>query len=159
MSKTNPTSEAIKFGALEKKMEGICSKNELVYRLYRDRYPFMLVIRPTQGVSEQLSLLAHQEDEVYISPDAVLVFSMVDGNLTYKISQTFTISDALFQKLKNLFKNMHGYWMQYFYRVVLTTGLLNPADIPRFDTEEDRPEPSMVDDPPDDSCEGEYANA
>ena len=39
-----------------------------------------------------------------------------ENELTYKISETFTISDALFSKLKNLFKNLHAMWMQHFYR-------------------------------------------
>lgn len=39
------------------------------------------------------------------------------------------ISDALFTKLKNLFRNLHDTWLQYFHRTVIQKKLLN-ANVP-----------------------------
>lgn len=38
-------------------------------------------------------------------------------------------SDALFTKLKNLFRNLHDTWLQYFHRTVIQKKLLN-ANVP-----------------------------
>lgn len=50
------------------------------------------------------------------------------------------ISDALFTKLKNLFRNLHDTWLQYFHRTVIQKKLLNanvpdiPEDADGFET-------------------------
>lgn len=144
-------SEISKFEAYKKKLQGVCDENNLTFRLRKEQYPITLTIRPVQGVSEQLSLLADADDSAgYISADAYLVFSMADGELSSKTSGTFTISEALFNKLRALFKNLHATWLQYFFRDIMERRLLPYAMLPRMDTEEDRPTPSMVDDLPDD---------
>lgn len=47
----------------------------------------------------------------------------------YTLSKEFVISDALFTKLKNLFRNLHDTWLQYFHRTVIQKKLLN-ANVP-----------------------------
>ncbi len=42
------------------------------------------------------------DDDGYRSPDARLVFSMRDGELVYRMTETFTLTEALFTKLKNI---------------------------------------------------------
>ena len=101
-------SEISKFQQYKKKLEGVCNEHDLVFRFRQDTYPITLTIYPSQGVEEQLSLLAEEADK-RLSPDARLVFFFKDGELGYKIDKDFAISDALFSKLKNLYKNMHMY--------------------------------------------------
>lgn len=97
-------SEKSKFVAYKKKLQGICDENNFVFRFRQDRYPITLTIKPATGVDEQMSLLEKAEDTNVTSPDASLVFMVLDGDLKYKISDTFNISETLFNKLKNLFK-------------------------------------------------------
>lgn len=101
-------SEISKYEEYKKKLQGICDENSLVFRFRNTEYPITLTIRPVSGFGEQLSMLEQAESN-YTSPDASIVFSYEDGVITYKMSKQFTISDALFQKIKNLFKNMHLY--------------------------------------------------
>ncbi len=129
-------SEISKFEALKKKMQGVCDENSLVFRFRNNQYPLTLTIRPLNGVQEQLSLLADAEDNGYTSPDAYIVFAYKDGNLTYKTSETFTISDALFSKIKNLYKSMHAMWLQYFYRHTIERNLLSAQCLPRVADED-----------------------
>ena len=56
-------------------------------------------------------------------------FSYEDGAIKYTLSKEFVISDALFTKLKNLFRNLHDTWLQYFHRTVIQKKLLN-ANVP-----------------------------
>lgn len=110
-----------KYGVLKEKLQGICEENNLTYHINNKGYPFLLTIKPLGGMEAQQSMIEGMDEAVdtgYISPDASLVFAYRDGDLTYKISETFTISDKLFNKLKGLFKKMHDMWMQYFYRDV-----------------------------------------
>ena len=111
--------EIDKYGIYKEKLQGVCDENELTYVIQNNKYPFLMTIKPLSGMDAQQTMLDGMEDNEstgYISPDATLVFAYKDGQLTYKISETFTISDALFSKLKNLFKNLHAMWMQHFYR-------------------------------------------
>lgn len=119
--------EIDKYGVYKEKLQGICDENGFTYSIQNRRYPFVMTIRPVSGVDSQMDMLEQmddKEDTGYISPDATLVFAYKDGNLTYKISETFTISDKLFSKIKNLFKNLHFMWMQYFYRDWIETQAL-----------------------------------
>lgn len=146
-------SEISKFEAYKKKLDGICEENNLVSKFACRTYPITLTIKPLTGMDEQLSML-EDEEENYISPDASLVFAMVDGNVTYRISKTFTISDALFSKLKNLFKNMHSCWVQYFFRNLIERGAVSKSLMPVIDesmAEDDEPE----EEPEEDGEEGE----
>ena len=129
--------ESIKFEEQRKKLEGICEENNLVFRFHKDRYPIVLVIQPAGGIDNQLSMLERAEEEGYRSPDAQLTFAYKDGDLVYRISETFTIGDALFNKLKNLFKRMHAYWLQYFYRDIIERGALTAQQMPVIDVGDD----------------------
>ena len=60
------------------------------------------------------------------------------------MSKTFTIEDALFGKIKNIFKNMHSYYLQFFFRDLIESGRLTAigAKMP------DIPEPAGENTPP-----------
>ena len=101
--------EASKFAAQRTKLKNICEAHDLTYTFIKNSYPIKLIIRPIKGVGEQMSMLETASEDSYISPDAYLLFTMKDGVLVYRMSKTFTIEDALFGKIKNIFKNMHSY--------------------------------------------------
>lgn len=127
-------SEISKFETYKKKLQGVCDENDLVFRFRCHQYPITLTIRPVSGFGEQLSML-ETADENYMSPDASIVFSFADGVITYKMSDRFVISDTLFQKIKNLFKNMHACWVQYFFREVIENKSLKTGTMPVIDEE------------------------
>jgi hypothetical protein len=125
--------EIDKYGVLKEKLQGICDENSLTYSIQNQKYPFLMIIKPLGGVDAQQTMLEGMEEATgtgYISPDASLVFAYRDGDLSYKISETWTISENLFNKLKNLFKKMHSLWMQYFFRDVYEH---SPGVIPLHD--------------------------
>ena len=113
--------EIDKYSVLKEKLQGICDENNLTYTIKNKGYPFLLTIKPLGGMDAQQTMMEGMDtpgETGYISPDASLVFAYRDGNLTYKISETFTISDKLFNKIKGLFQKLHDMWLQYFYRDV-----------------------------------------
>ena len=101
----NSLSESARFAVYREKLKGICEANNLSYVFIKNAYPIKLVIRPLGGVGEQMSMLEEATEDNYISPGASILFTVKDGNLTYRMSKTFTISDTLFNKIKNIFKN------------------------------------------------------
>lgn len=109
-------SEIDKYEAQKKKLDNLCEEHDLTYRFRHDDYPITLTIKPLQGVKEQLSMLEEAETKDYISPDASMVIYRKDGELAMKINGTFTISEALRSKLKNIYLKLSDYWMQYFFR-------------------------------------------
>lgn len=117
--------EASKFAAQRTKLKNICEAHDLTYTFIKNNYPIKLIIRPIKGVGEQMSMLETASEDSYISPDAYLLFTMKDGVLVYRMSKTFTIEDALFGKIKNIFKNMHSYYCQFFFRELIESGRLN----------------------------------
>lgn len=116
--------EASKFAAQRTKLKNICEAHDLTYTFIKNSYPIKLIIRPIKGVGEQMSMLETASEDSYISPDASILFTVKDGNLTYRMSKTFTISDTLFNKIKNIFKNMHYLWLQFFFRDLVEGGKL-----------------------------------
>ena len=123
MSKKNTasTNEIGKYTEIKDKLSKACAQNGLTFTVQNKGYPFLLTIKPMGGMDAQQAMIEGMEDAAgtgYISPDASLVFAYRDGNLTYKISETFTISDELFNKIKGMFKKLHEMWMQHFYRDV-----------------------------------------
>lgn len=135
--------ESGKYEVYLKKLDGICEENGLTYSLKTGRYPCTLTIKPSGGMEAQISML---EDDTsnYISPDASIVFAYIDGELSIKTSETFTISDALLSKVKRLFKNLYAMWTQFFFRDILARGVLQAGDFPvsaetKADDEEDEP--------------------
>ena len=123
MAKKNTanTNEIGKYNEIKEKLSKACAQHGLTFTIQNKGYPFLLIIKPMGGMDAQQAMIEGMEDSTgtgYISPDASLVFAYRDGDLTYKISDTFTISAQLFNKLKGLFQKLHGMWMQYFYRDV-----------------------------------------
>lgn len=116
--------EASKFAAQRTKLKNICEAHDLTYTFIKNSYPIKLIIRPIKGVGEQMSMLETASEDSYISPDAYLLFTMKDGVLVYRMSKTFTIEDALFGKIKNIFKNMFSYYCQFFFRELIESGRL-----------------------------------
>ena len=91
-----------------------------------------------------MSMLQEASEDNYISPGASILFTVKDGNLTYRMSKTFTISDTLFNKIKNIFKNMHYLWLQFFFRDLVEGGKLaalgyKMPDIPESGGQQDAP--------------------
>lgn len=118
---TANTNEISKYVEIKEKLTMTCAKHGLTCTVQNKGYPFLLIIKPMGGMDAQQTMMEGMEDAAgtgYISPDASLVFAYRDGDLTYKISETFTISAQLFNKLKGLFQKLHGMWMQHFYRDV-----------------------------------------
>lgn len=140
----NSLSESERFAVYREKLKGICEANNLSYVFIKNAYPIKLVIRPLGGVGEQMSMLEEASEDNYISPGASILFTVKDGNLTYRISKTFTISDTLFNKIKNIFKNMHYLWLQFFFRDLVEGGKLaalgyKMPDIPESGGQQDAP--------------------
>ena len=136
--------EASKFAAQRTKLKNICEAHDLTYTFIKNSYPIKLIIRPIKGVGEQMSMLETASEDSYISPDAYLLFTMKDGVLVYRMSKTFTISDTLFNKIKNIFKNMHYLWLQFFFRDLVEDGKLaalgyKMPDIPESGGQQDAP--------------------
>lgn len=111
-----------KHSAYRDKLEDLCMESKLTYSMQLNRYPCTLTIKPIGGMDAQISML---EDDAanYISPDASIVLAYIDGDLSIRVSETFTIGDPLLQKIKNLFKNLYTTWTQYFFRDVMERGL------------------------------------
>jgi hypothetical protein len=129
--------ESAKFEAYRKKLQGVCDENNLVYTLRKDKYPITLAISTTGGMDGQLTMLENAEVDGFRSPDARLVFFFKDGALSWRISDTFTISDTLFSKLKNLYKNLHFTWLQFFHREIVESGIIENSAMPTIDDEDD----------------------
>lgn len=141
-------SEISKYEAYKKKLQGLCDEHDLVYRFRNDGYPITLTIKPAGGLDVQMSMLENVEEQGYTSPDAYIRFTMKDGVLTYKMSKTFSIDDALFSKIKNLFKNMYSTYLEFFFRDVQERDLLRGRAKPVIDEDEaeDDDEPPIEDD-------------
>ncbi len=140
----NSLSESARFAVYREKLKGICEANNLSYVFVKNAYPIKLIIRPLGGVGEQMSMLEEATEDNYISPGASILFTVKDGNLTYRMSKTFTISDTLFNKIKNIFKNMHYLWLQFFFRELVEGGKLaalgyKMPDIPESTSESNLP--------------------
>lgn len=124
--------EIDKYNVLKEKLQGICDENSLSYTIKNRSYPFLMIIKPLGGMDAQQTMLEGMDtgETGYISPDATLVFAYRDGVLNYKISETFTISDALFTKIKNLCKKLHDMWMMHFFRDIIECGGVPSSDAP-----------------------------
>lgn len=107
-----------KYGVYKEKLQGICDENNLTFSIQNRKYPFFMTVKPCSGLDAQMSMLECEDtsDAGYISPEAIIVFAYKDGDLTYKMADTINISDALFNKIKNLFKKLYSCWVQYYFR-------------------------------------------
>ena len=122
--------ESAKLESYKKKLENVCEKNDLQYKLFLSGYPIYMEISPVMEPDDQMVMLEAAEERPFNSPDAKLVFTMRDGDLTYKMSQRLTIGKALMNKLTNLFENIHRCYIQMFHRDVIERGLLSGAYVP-----------------------------
>lgn len=129
-------SEMSKFEAQRKKLDGICEENNLVAIFRNDSYPITLTIRPLTGLDEQMSMLENAEEKGYTSPDASLVITVTNCELSHRFYGTFAIDDRLLQKLKSIFKKMHDFWVQFFFRDLMEKGILNKSNMPKIDGED-----------------------
>lgn len=129
-------SESAKYDAQMKKLEGLCEEHDLTFRFNHNSYPITLVIRPAQGMDQQLSMLENADSRDYISPDASMVIYRKDGELSMKIHGTFTIPESLRSKLKNLYVKISDFWLQYFHRDIMQRHSLSGAAMPVIDENE-----------------------
>lgn len=129
-------SEISKYDAQKKKLDGLCEEHDLTFRLRHDRYPITLTIKPLTGMDQQMDMLADAENKDYISQDASMVIYRKDGELATKITGTFTISEALRNKFKNIYIKISDYWLQYFFRDIMEKNLLSKSKIPVIDEDE-----------------------
>jgi len=127
-------SEMSKFEARKKSLQGICDENNLVFRFRNDTYPITLTINPTGGIGAQISMLESVEEKGYMSADASMVFSFEGGELKTRSYGSFEIREELRSKIKNLYKNMHSLWLQFFNREIVEKGILKV--LPRIEQEE-----------------------
>jgi hypothetical protein len=95
-----------------------------------------LTISPVQNVSEQLDLLDSEENH-YMNPDARLLFYFEDGALIQRTSEVFIIGEVLLNKLKNLFKNLHFTWLQFFFREIIDRRVLTEKSMPEIEIDDD----------------------
>lgn len=110
------------FNDLYEKFTNICEKNNLVGEFKTDSYPIILTVRPDTDMDSQISML--EDDTGHNSKDSRVRFIFVDGRLIVKVQKDFTLSDALFGKLKNLAKKMHYAWLAGFFRDQMQRGRL-----------------------------------
>lgn len=129
-------SESAKYDAQMKKLEGLCEEHDLTFRFNHNSYPITLVIRPAQGMDQQLSMLENADSRDYISPDASMVIYRKDGELSMKIRGTFTLPESLRSKLKNLYVKLSDFWLQYFHRDIMQRHSLSGAAMPVIDENE-----------------------
>lgn len=146
-------SEISKYEAQKKKLDGLCEEHDLTYRFRHDVYPITLTIRPLQGVEEQLSLLEEADSKDYISPDASMVIYRKDGELATKINGTFTISEALRNKFKNIYLKLSDFWLQYFFRDLVERNAFR--SMPVIDEAEANDTDEPEEDPDEDDSEGD----
>lgn len=130
-------SEISKYEAQKKKLDGLCEEHDLTYRFNHYQYPITLTIRPLQGVEEQLSFLEQADTKDYIRPDASMVIYRKDGELALKIIGTFTISEALRSKFKNIYVKLADYWLQYFNRDLIERNAVRSMPVIDEDEAED----------------------
>ena len=129
-------SEIDKYEAQKKKLDGLCEEHDLTYRFRHDSYPITLTIKPLHGVEEQLSMLEAADVKDYISPDASMVIYRKDGELATKINGTFTISEALRSKFKNIYLKLSDFWLQFFFRDLMEKDLVQKSRMPVIDEDE-----------------------
>lgn len=122
--------ELAKFEVYQKKLQGICDENDLTFSFRKNENPITLTIKPCSGMYEQMQMLEAAEDDGYRSPDASIELYIKNSDLAYNFSGKFSISDALFCKIKNLFKNMHSLWCQYTFRFGCENNIFSGKNIP-----------------------------
>ena len=102
-----------KISALDK----FCQENSMQYEIFRNHYPLMMRVRPTQGYI-QMSIL--EDPKKSVNANATICFTLEDGEAHYKIDDGFSIGEGAFNKLKSLFKDIANFYAQYYFRVATT---------------------------------------
>ena len=135
-----------KFETYEKKLQGICDENELIYTLAKNGYPIVLTIKPmARDMEEQMSFLENEDDEKgdYTSVDASLrIYFRESGDEkpVLRFDNNFTIADTLLTKIKTLFVNMHNYWLRHFFETAARNKLVDMEALPDMEDADDLPE-------------------
>ena len=96
------------------KLLGICDKNNLVADFSAAQYPIMLTVRPDASMEGQISML--EDDVGHNNRDSRIRFVFVDGRLVVKVSDNFTLTDTLLNKLKNIAKKLYVRHLAAFFR-------------------------------------------
>ena len=151
-------SEISKYEEYKNKLQGVCDANNLVFSIKKETYPLVLVVRPSNGVGEQMSMLEDADVKGYRSPDSYLAFFYdEDGGVQIDPSGKFQLSDALFGKIKNLFKKLCFFWLQFFFRDVIEKDSLKRGMMPVINEDEasDSEEAPDTDDGDDEAADGE----
>lgn len=105
--------------ALQTKLKNICEENELIPVFKNKQYPVTLIIQPDTSGDAQMSLL---EDGERPNPKgSELRFTFRDGKILYRTTGGIELSEATFNKLKNLFKKLHYAWLQVYFLESLQT--------------------------------------
>lgn len=139
-------SEKDKFEAQKQKLENLCNEHKLTYSLQLESYPVTMTLRPLQGMYEQLSMLGADSAEDRISQDAFLTFYSRDGDYGTKTFGTFTISEALQAKFRNIFKKLDNFWKHYFFREAIETSALRKGMMPVIEEEQEEPDADPAED-------------
>ena len=150
-------SELSKYEAQVKKMQGLCDEHGLVYKFNKTIYPITFIIRPTQGVGEQLSLLEAAEENGYTSPDAYMKWAFQNNELRQVVDGgAFTIDVTLRKKIETILLKMITFWLQYFFRDVIEKDSLKRGMMPVIDENEAEDSDEVPDDEDDDdTADGE----
>lgn len=145
-------SERDKFEAQKQKLDNLCDEHKLTASLQLETYPVKMTLRPLQGMYEQISMLESAEaGEDRISQDAYMTFYSRDGDYGTKTFGTFTMSETLQNKFKNIFKKLDVLWKHYFFRECIETEAIRRGLMPVIDEEE---ETNDEGEPEEDSGEG-----
>lgn len=91
--------------ALQTKLGNLCEENQLIPVFKNRQYPVTLIIQPDTSGDAQLSLL--EDDERPNPKGSELRFTFRDGKILYRTTGGIELSEATFNKLKNLFKKLH----------------------------------------------------
>ena len=142
--------EAAQFEIYEKKLQGVCDENNLIYTFNRNSYPVSLTVRPSGDFDGQLSLLENEKENEYTSVNASLriFYNEGDQRPTYRFSEDYTMSDTLLRKLTNLFANMYTFWHRFFFRDVMENHRLQGGAVPDIEEAADLPADYPEDDDP-----------
>ena len=125
-----------------KKLHGICTKHGLTFTFETERYPVNLIIKTSNGFNiDQMSLFKSDDDGLK-RQEWSLVFSYIDGDLLYDVSDGFVIEEVVLQKLRTQYKAMHFLFLQQFHRDfvednIVESGKASPTTIAVKDDDAD----------------------
>ena len=134
--------ESSMYSAQKKKLQGVCDEHNLLAFLKKETYPITLTIRPNTNIDSQMTMLEDVENKGYISPDAYITFFYEPGHIRRQCGGgEFTITDTLQSKIENIFKKLCSFWLQFFFRDVITNQRLGKFDMPDIDAGIEEAEP------------------